>query len=217
MNRSHLVTSMCALAGIVVVGVATAPLVEAAPPGSTGPTPLAPSGKPPPKVTPPTEHYDCLRNGDHDGDGHAATIPCGGDDCDDHDPHRFPGNVEVCWMDGNTHQRIDPTHDEDCDPTSFSNLLVQDGDLDGDGRIDVTCRNQDARGYWHMGTDCDDSNPAIVPGAMECDGASSVQICSPPRWSGYGGVPVPTIWQTATCPRGGHCIAQPNGTGSCSN
>ena len=32
---------------------------------------------------------------DMDGDGHNS-VACGGDDCDDTDPDRFPGNVETC-------------------------------------------------------------------------------------------------------------------------
>lgn len=33
-----------------------------------------------------------------------------GDDCDDDDPDRYPGNFEIC---------DDDDHDEDCDPTTF--------------------------------------------------------------------------------------------------
>jgi len=46
---------------------------------------------------------------DGDGDGAIATA-CGGDDCDDSDPERFPGNTEICDADD---------RDEDCDPTTF--------------------------------------------------------------------------------------------------
>lgn len=42
---------------------------------------------------------------DNEGDGHQSAR-CGGDDCDDSDPNRYPGNVEV-WDAAN--------HDEDCD------------------------------------------------------------------------------------------------------
>ena len=42
---------------------------------------------------------------DRDGDGHTA-VHCGGDDCDDNDANRFPGNVEI---------QDAQDHDEDCD------------------------------------------------------------------------------------------------------
>src|SRR5690606_530022 len=41
---------------------------------------------------------------DADGDGRPS-MTCGGDDCDDADDNRFPGNTEVC---------DDSAHDEDC-------------------------------------------------------------------------------------------------------
>lgn len=43
---------------------------------------------------------------DNDGDGHLSAA-CGGDDCDDNDPARFPGNVEVF---------NDNDKDQDCNP-----------------------------------------------------------------------------------------------------
>src|SRR5262249_41037231 len=43
----------------------------------------------------------CNVAADADGDGHNA-VSCGGDDCDDADANRFPGNAEVC----------DGSHDE---------------------------------------------------------------------------------------------------------
>src|SRR5206468_983594 len=86
---------------------------------------------------------------DMDGDGHTATS-CGGDDCDDTDPHRFPGNTEVCLttmvsVDGGAPvltrtdpaSGLDPTHDEDCDPTTYANGATGDGDHDGDMAIDA--------------------------------------------------------------------------------
>ncbi|MCP5058323.1 MAG: hypothetical protein GY937_16595 [bacterium] len=66
---------------------------------------------------------------DADGDGHKS-IRCGGDDCDDNDRSRYPGNVEICDFEG---------HDEDCDLGTFHSPL--DGDPDGDGFIDARCWN----------------------------------------------------------------------------
>lgn len=63
---------------------------------------------------------------DYDGDGHDA-IEHGGDDCDDADATRFPGNPEYCDADG---------HDEDCNLDTFG-----DRDLDGDGQISSQCFN----------------------------------------------------------------------------
>ena len=69
---------------------------------------------------------------DADGDGHGAStclsearVPLG-DDCDDADPHRFPGNTEVC----------DPGHDEDCNPDTLGGL-----DADRDGFVSAACGN----------------------------------------------------------------------------
>lgn len=63
---------------------------------------------------------------DADRDGHDA-IEFGGDDCDDQDANRFPGNVEVCDAEG---------HDEDCD---FGTGGLRD--LDNDGHVDNQCFN----------------------------------------------------------------------------
>lgn len=97
----------------------------------------------------------CDMNGDADGDGHDA-IDCGGDDCDDADANRFPGNAELC--DG---------HDEDCDPTT----LGSDGDADADGHWRPECCNPEADGSNRCGDDCDDTEPTVNPEALEvCDG-----------------------------------------------
>jgi hypothetical protein len=100
---------------------------------------------------------------DDDDDGHDA-LACGGDDCDDADPDRFPDNPEIC-------DALD--HDEDCDPTT-----VSDRDRDGDGHSDAACCNVASDGTRTCGGDCDDFSLSVRPGAREvcneidedCDG-----------------------------------------------
>lgn len=79
---------------------------------------------------------------DRDGDGHIA-VGCGGDDCDDADADRFPGNAELCDA---------RAHDEDCDSSTFGFR-----DADGDGAADATCCNVAETGGANCGDDCDDS------------------------------------------------------------
>ncbi len=98
----------------------------------------------------------CEGCADVDGDGHEDAA-CGGDDCDDEDADRFPGNDELC-----------DDIDQDCDPST-----IGDTDLDGDGEIDAMCCNGEL-----CGTDCDDTRSAVFEGASEvcnridddCDG-----------------------------------------------
>lgn len=95
------------------------------------------------------------RQCDADGDSHLA-IQYGGDDCDDSDPNRFPGNVEVADRDG---------HDEDCDPTTFGQA-----DHDGDGYHASWAFNRDESGKEYRGQDCNDDKANINPRATEaCD------------------------------------------------
>jgi len=138
----------------------------------------------------------CRPRQDSDGDGHDAP-PCG-DDCDDSDSRRYPGNVEICDADN---------HDDDCNPSTFGEV-----DADKDGFFDGQCCNHnDFTGQNLCGDDCDDSNPAITPGAMICGAVpGEVLICNP--GGGFRGG-----FQQANC--GGVdeqvCIPQPNGTGVC--
>ena len=93
---------------------------------------------------------------DADGDGFES-VACGGDDCDDSDRNRYPGNVELC----------DSGHDEDCDPETVG------PDRDGDGDASILCCNGDT-----CGSDCDDLSASVFAGATEicnerdddCDG-----------------------------------------------
>ncbi|HTQ46887.1 MAG TPA: hypothetical protein VMI75_29235 [Polyangiaceae bacterium] len=142
-----------------------------------------PPAAPPPPYSPPPCNAD---GGDADGDGHKR-IACGGDDCDDTDASRYPGNVEVC----------DPSnHDEDCDPSTYGHR-----DDDGDGEVSWNCCNvaSDSRAY--CGLDCDDSNAAIRFGVQRCLDAKTADVCG---------------WGSVGCPSGTtKCVSQANGTGVC--
>ena len=102
---------------------------------------------------------------DADGDGHKAQ-DCNGDDCDDNDANRYPGNAEKADASG---------HDEDCDCHTFE--LV---DKDHDGFYDINSFNICRDGTRVAGTDCDDNNPAIRPGAIIYISATEAEICGTP-------------------------------------
>jgi cysteine-rich repeat protein len=86
---------------------------------------------------------------DVDGDGVPAAA-CGGTDCDDGDPTRYPGAEEVC--DGD---------DEDCNSATLG------PDADGDGETYLGCCN----GSEGCGTDCDDTRRSVSAAASEtCNG-----------------------------------------------
>ncbi len=92
---------------------------------------------------------DCRGDGDVecaevDADSDGATAS---EDCDDRDPGRFPGNVEVC-ADG---------IDQDCDQTD------PPCDADGDGA--------------YAERDCDDQNPQRFPGNTEICGNGNDEDC----------------------------------------
>ena len=98
----------------------------------------------------------CDRTEDADGDG-ARAVECGGNDCDDSNPDRQPGTLEICDVD---------QVDEDCDPSTFGFR-----DLDGDGVGDSACCNARPDGTSICGLDCDDASSSVSPRAPEvCNG-----------------------------------------------
>lgn len=133
---------------------------------------------------------------DADGDGHDARTTSGGDDCDDRDLNRYPGNHERC---------DNRSHDEDCNPQTYGNR-----DEDGDGLIDNRCCNINFDSYGRStdgrrfcGLDCDDGNRAIQTDSQVCNG-ERILICGPDG-----------KYIQANCPNGTICVVQPNRTGIC--
>lgn len=160
---------------------------------------------------------------DADADG-VVSIACGGVDCDDNDPRRYPERLEVC----------DPLgHDEDCDPSTIGVL-----DRDDDGHVSSACFNTREDGERVRGPDCDDADPttfgavARAPGAPErcngrdddCDGEvdeelqSAPLVCDPDDETR---VRVCTFEDgksriaSLPCPGGTTCLSQPDGSGVC--
>lgn len=111
----------------------------------------------------------CDVDPDADGDG-AIAIACGGDDCDDADPSRYPGALEICDPEG---------VDEDCDPTTIGAQ-----DADEDGQVSSMCCNGE-----RCGPDCDDTEPSVNRLSPEtcnlrdddCDGATDEGLGSTPE------------------------------------
>ncbi|MFH1465234.1 MAG: MopE-related protein [Pseudomonadota bacterium] len=120
-----------------------------------------------------------LWSADADGDGYgdpvatvAACTPGSGavedaTDCDDGDPAVNPGADEVC--DG-----VDDDCDGEIDEPEAADAGTWHPDADGDGWGDpeialISCARPG--GYLADGSDCDDADPAVHPGAPEvCDG-----------------------------------------------
>jgi len=118
--------------------------------------PMPPVTQPAPQVGAPirprTAQPGVVTQRDADGDGHEA-LSFGGDDCDDANANRFPGNPEVA-----------NTQDEDCNASTYGG---HGGDADNDGFISDRFSNPNDRGGINAGDDCDDSEPSINPRAQE--------------------------------------------------
>jgi hypothetical protein len=127
-----------------------------------------------------TQTYYADSDGDGFGDALATVTECSSpvgyvtndDDCDDADATVFPGATEVC-----------NDKDDDCDGTvdeGVTTTYYADTDQDGFGDANATTQACSVpQGYVTNDDDCDDSDPAIHPGATEvcngkdddCDGA----------------------------------------------
>jgi hypothetical protein len=105
---------------------------------------------------------------DADGDSY-LDAECGGTDCDDSNPAINPGATEIC----------ESGVDEDCNGVDDA-CPAECTDIDGDGYGD---------GVGCMGSDCDDFDPDVNPGAIEicedgidndCDGSDDIcPTCTP--------------------------------------
>lgn len=96
---------------------------------------------------------------DQDGDGYNAD-----EDCDDGNPLIFPDTVEQCnGVDDNCDGQVDE---------GVLNTFYLDADIDGFGTPDEETEACEVpEGYASVGSDCDDLDTEIYPGAVEvCDG-----------------------------------------------
>jgi hypothetical protein len=131
---------------------------------------------------PPLWYTDADGDGYGAGAGQGACDPPAGtvdnaEDCDDADPGTHPDADEVC-NDGRDDDCDRLADDLDPDLTGAS-TWHRDADGDGFGEADDGALRCDAAApYVPNGTDCDDADPAVFPGAGErCDGAGGDEDC----------------------------------------
>lgn len=128
--------------------------------------------------------WNWQRGGDRDGDG-VKDSAAGGDDCDDRDPRRYPGNAEIADDEG---------VDEDCDPSTIGNR-----DADGDGYVDQRVFNWVNGRVTMRGRDCDDLRTNVNPRSVEacnnrddnCDGWIDEELLNCPTANRRVGPPNP--------------------------
>ncbi len=103
---------------------------------------------------------------DADGDGYDATV-----DCDDADPSVHPDATEACnGLDDDCDGLVDDADDDLDLATAEPYWTDADGDGYGDPATEARACDPPA-GAVGDGTDCDDADPAVHPGADElCDG-----------------------------------------------
>ena len=93
---------------------------------------------------------------DNDGDGYAAP-----EDCNDDDPTVHPGAVETC-----------DEQDNNCDGQADEGVTrdyYTDADSDGYGSGEPIAACEQPAGTAELDGDCDDTDPAYHPGAVEAD------------------------------------------------
>jgi hypothetical protein len=100
-----------------------------------------------------------------DADGDGWTVESG--DCDDDDPHTWPGVAELCDGEDNDCDGIVPDDEADADGDG---VMACDGDCD-DLVADLNLDEADADGQTTCDGDCDDGDPAVYAGGTEvCNG-----------------------------------------------